>query len=386
MNNWSFYNPTHIEFCPECLDRISSGINYQRIALITTPGFTKRGVVAHVERALGDRLATVCDTVQPNPEVDAIDITAEHLRHVAPDCLIGLGGGSSLDTAKALARILTQPEGTTLSGHLRAGLPLENKRALPIITIPTTAGTGAEVTPFATVWDFQERKKHSITGNDLFPIKAILDPTLTLCLPESLTISSGLDAISHAFESVWNKNANPVSIGLATQSLAISLKTLPELKKRPDDLANRSAMMSASLLAGMAISQTRTALAHSISYPLTLGFDLPHGIACSFTLPELLKYNAVVDDGRLKQLAMVLGYDNALRMADALKELLLSLGIPYFLSACELKEARALALTHEMLTPGRADNNLRPASVDEVFTIVKSAFQCNSSLKNEREE
>jgi len=125
----------------------------------------------------------------------------------------------------------------------------------------------------------------------------------------------------------------------------------------------------------MAISQTRTALAHSISYPLTLGFDLPHGIACSFTLPELLKYNAGADDGRLKRLAVILGYDNALGMADALKELLLSLGVPYFLSACELKEERALALTHEMLTPGRADNNLRPASLDEVCTIVKGAFQ-----------
>ncbi|WP_292365400.1 MULTISPECIES: phosphonoacetaldehyde reductase [unclassified Methanoculleus] len=376
MDNWSFYNPTHIEFCPEGLDRASSGINYQRIALITTPGFTKRGVVTHMKRALGDRLATVCDTVQPNPDIDAIDNTAERLRHVDPDCLIGLGGGSSLDTAKALARILTQPEEATLSGHLRAGLSLENERALPVITIPTTAGTGAEVTPFATVWDFRERKKHSLTGNDLFPIKAILDPTLTLCLPESLTISSGLDAISHAFESVWNKNANPVSIGLATQSLAISLKTLPELKNRSHDRANRSAMMSASLLAGMAISQTRTALAHSISYPLTLGFDLPHGIACSFALPEILKYNAEVDDGRLKQLAQSLGHADTLVLADALNRLLLNLNVPRFFSTYGLKEEQILSLVHNMLTPGRADNNMRPANVSDVCTIVRDAFQC----------
>ena len=374
MDNWSFYNPTHIEFCPEGLDRAIRGINYQRIALITTPGFTKRGVVAHLEKALVDRLAIVCDTVQPNPDIDAIDTTAERLRHIAPDCLIGLGGGSSLDTAKALARILTQPEGTALSEHLRAGLPFKNERALPVITVPTTAGTGSEVTPFATVWDFREQKKHSVTGNDLFPIKAILDPTLTLCLPESLTISSGLDAISHALESIWNKNANPVSIGLATQSLAISLKVLPGLKEKPFDLANRSAMMSASLLAGMAISQTRTALAHSISYPLTLGFDLPHGIACSFTLPELLKYNAEADDGRLKRLAVALGYEDALELADALKRLLRSLGVSRFLSRCELKEEQALALTHEMFTPGRAVNNLRPASVEDVHAIVRNAF------------
>jgi len=382
MDNWSFYNSTHIEFCPEGLDRAGTGISYQRIALITTPGFTKRGVVAHLEKALGDRLAIVCDTVQPNPDIDAIDITAERLRHVAPDCLIGLGGGSSLDTAKALARILTQPEETTLSGHLRKGLPFENERALPVITVPTTAGTGAEVTPFATVWDFQERKKHSLTGNDLFPIKAILDPTLTLCLPESLTISSGLDAISHAFESVWNKNANPVSIGLATQSLTISLKTLPELKKRPHDLANRSAMMSASLLAGMAISQTRTALAHSISYPLTLGFGLPHGIACSFTLPELLKYNAEADDGRLKQLTLSLGYGDILELADAVNSLLLNLDVLGFFSTCNLRQEQILKLNHEMLTPGRADNNLRLASGDDVHTIIRGALQCLSQCRN----
>jgi len=382
MDNWSFYNPTHIEFCPEGLDRAIRGINYQRIALITTPGFTKRGVVAHLEKALVDRLAIVCDTVQPNPDIDAIDTTAERLRHIAPDCLIGLGGGSSLDTAKALARILTQPEGTALSEHLRAGLPFKNERALPVITVPTTAGTGSEVTPFATVWDFREQKKHSVTGNDLFPIKAILDPTLTLCLPESLTISSGLDAISHALESIWNKNANPVSIGLATQSLAISLKVLPGLKEKPFDLANRSAMMSASLLAGMAISQTRTALAHSISYPLTLGFGLPHGIACSFTLPELLKYNAGADDGRLKQLTLSLGYGDILELADAVNSLLLNLDVLGFFSTCNLRQEQILKLNHEMLTPGRADNNLRLTSGDDVHTIIRGALQCLSQCRN----
>ena len=180
MHKWSFYNPTHVEFCPEGLDRIGNDVDYQRICLITTPGFTKRGIVARLERALGDKLAIVCDTVQPNPDIDAIDATVELLNPIAPDCLVGLGGGSSLDTAKALARILTQPEGTTLSGHFREGLPFEDERALPVITVPTTAGTGAEVTPFATVWDFRERKKHSLTGDDLFPVKAVLDPVNSL--------------------------------------------------------------------------------------------------------------------------------------------------------------------------------------------------------------
>jgi alcohol dehydrogenase len=245
-----------------------------------------------------------------------------------------------------------------------------------VITIPTTAGTGAEVTPFATIWDFRQRKKYSLTGNDLFPIKAVLDPALTLDLPELLTVSSGLDAISHALESIWNENANPVSIGLATQSLVISLRTLPELKNNPTDMEGRATMMESSLLAGMAISQTRTALAHSISYPLTLAFDLPHGIACSFTLPAILRFNAETDDGRLKQLATHLGYTSIDELADVLKDLLMDLGVPRIFSAHISDDEQALALTPDMLTPGRADNNLRSASLDQVYSIVRDACKC----------
>lgn len=375
MDKWSFYNPTQIEFCSDGLDQIGNGINYQRIGLITTPGFTERGVVTRLKSALGDRLVTVCDTVQPNPDVEAVDATAELLKPHDLDCLIGLGGGSCLDTAKALARVLPQPEGTTLSGHFREALKFKAGRTLPIITVPTTAGTGAEVTPFATIWDLRERKKYSLTGEDLFPVKAVLDPVLTLRLPESLTISTGLDAISHALESIWNKNASPVSIGLATQSLKLSLKALPELKKDPHVLATRAAMMNASLLAGMAISQTRTALAHSISYPLTIRYGLPHGIACSFALPELLNYNAANDDGRLKSLAVGLGYSDTPELADALTDLLHYFDVPGFFSAHKLNEEQSLALTHEMFTPGRADNNMRPASMGDVRNIFRDAFR-----------
>ena len=373
MDEWSFFNPTSIEFSENSIDTIGSIIDYQRVVLVTTPGFTQRGTVARVEKSLGDRLVGMFDNVKPNPDVEDIDATAELLRSYNPDCLMGLGGGSSLDTAKALARILPMPEGMTLTDHFRKKTPLSGGRALPIITIPTTAGTGAEVTPFATIWDFRQKKKYSLTGNDLFPIKAFLDPALTYDLPELLTISSGLDAISHALESVWNKNANPVSIGLATQSLPISLETLPQLKKNPEELASRAAMMEASLLAGMAISQTRTALAHSISYPLTLAFNLPHGIACSFTLPAILRFNAYADDGRLKKLASCLGFGNIDKLANTLSTLLLDLDVPNLFTDYVPDYKQALALTHEMLTPGRANNNLRPANTADVYSIVEDA-------------
>src|SRR5690606_27681337 len=290
-SGWTHFNPVRIVYARGALAQVGDHVRYQRAVLVTSSGFTRRGVVARLREALGDRLVAVLDDVRPNPDVVDIDRQAGSLATLAPDCIIALGGGSSIDTAKALARLLSQPAGTTLAAHFREGAPLASAPALPVVAIPTTSGTGAEVTPFGTVWDFAERRKYSVTGPDLFPELALLDPELTSGLPPEVTISSGLDAVSHAMESTWNHHATPVTLGLAAKSLQLSLPALPRLHDDPDDIDARGAMMQASLLAGIAISQTRTALAHSISYPLTTHFDLPHGIACSFSLPALLEFN-----------------------------------------------------------------------------------------------
>src|SRR5690606_8690282 len=240
----------------------------------------------------------------------------------------------------------------------------------PVVAIPTTSGTGAEVTPFGTVWDFAERRKYSVTGPDLFPELALLDPELTSGLPPEVTISSGLDAVSHAMESTWNHHATPVTLGLAAKSLQLSLPALPRLHDDPDDIDARGAMMQASLLAGIAISQTRTALAHSISYPLPTHFDLPHGIACSFSLPALLEFNAHAYDGRLRDLAAATGHANTADMAAALRGLFRRVDVSgLFLRYVPDVEAMA-GLSAEMLTPGRADNNLRPVSRAGLQAIV----------------
>src|SRR5690606_4349862 len=290
--------------------------------------------------------------VNPNPGVDDIDRQAASVRASAPDLVVGLGGGSSIDTAKALARLLTQPPGSTLASHFRDGTELAPVRALSLAAIPTTAGTGAEVTPFGTVWDFAQARKYSVAGDDMYPSVAVLDPELTVGLPLDVTLSSGLDAVSHALESTWNRNAMPVTLGLATKSLQLSIPALPRLKQAPEDIQARRAMMEASLLAGLAISQTRTALAHSISYPLTARFNLAHGIACSFTLPALLRFNASADDGRLQDLARALGFAGLEVFAAQLQMLLRELGVAESLRACVPDAADAMALVGEMLTPG----------------------------------
>jgi alcohol dehydrogenase len=371
---WNYHNPVKVIFEPGAIDQLSSHLDCRRAVLVTSPGFRRRGVVDRMEAALGDRLVGVLDDVKPNPDLWDVDAQGERLRALKPDLLIALGGGSSMDTAKGLARLLSQPAGYTLSAHFRDGLAFETIPALPVAAIPTTAGTGAEVTPFGTIWDFERGKKYSVTGPDLYSTFAVLDPELTLGLPEEVTISSGLDAISHALESAWNKSASPVTLSYSAKSLQFSLQALPMLKQAPDDLEARGQMMQASLLAGLAISQTRTALAHSISYPLTTKFDLPHGFACSFTLPALMRFNAGADDGRLLHLARSVGYEDVDAFSRGLDALFQKLEFPGFISRYIPEQAAAIALSDKMFTPGRADNNLRAATMVDVESILKDSL------------
>ncbi|MCL7714938.1 phosphonoacetaldehyde reductase [Stenotrophomonas mori] len=355
---------------------LADHIDFQRMALVTSPGFTRRGVVERIRLSMGTRLVAVLDDVKPNPDVRDVDAQAVRLRSLGIDGIVALGGGSSIDTAKALARVLPQPGNVTLTDHFRsAEVFASGINALPVGAIPTTAGTGAEVTPFGTIWDFEFGKKYSVAGDDLYPSVAILDPELTLELPVEVTVSSGLDAISHALESVWNHNASPITLALAAKSLQLSLHALPELGRKPGDIGARSLMMQASLLAGMAISQTRTALAHSISYPLTTEFGLPHGIACSFTLPELLRFNQVSDDGRMTHLARSLGHAGTDALADALDELLLVVDLPEVFRKHVSKKSQVLGLSNRMIAPGRAENNLREVSGSQLLALLEGSLE-----------
>lgn len=258
--------------------------------LVTTPGFVKRGVVQRVKDALAPQRVTVWDGVKPNPDLRDLDAATQELRPLGLDCVVGLGGGSALDAAKVLATTLVSPLEPTLQQVFRDKAATRWAPRLPLVAIPTTSGTGAEVTPFATVWDHEEHKKHSLAGDFVYPDVALLDATLTLTLGEEDTMYPALDAISHALESLWNKNCTPVSRAFAFQALALSNEALPLVMKEPNNLEARRNLQTASVLAGLAISQTRTAIAHSISYPLTLRYGVPHGLACSYTLPRLIEH------------------------------------------------------------------------------------------------
>ena len=286
-----YFNPVHTVYGAGALSSLPALLAGRRAAVVTFPEARALGLVVRLEAVLGDRLACVIDRIHPNPDVQELSKTYEAFwgAHADVEVIVAVGGGSAIDTAKAL---MVADE----SGHfdlLVAGLAGERTftptRFKRLIAVPTTAGTGSEVTPWATIWDRERQRKHSLHLPQTWPEYAVIDPELMLSLPASVTLQSGLDALSHALESIWNVNANPLSDTMACSAVHEIFEVLPALMSDLQNLALRGRMALAALQAGMAFSNTKTALAHSISYEMTLRYGLPHGIACSFSLPMVLR-------------------------------------------------------------------------------------------------
>jgi len=275
-----YYNPVAIRFGAGTLEDLPQVLRGRRAVVVTFPEAAALGLEARLRSILGDLLVAVEDRIEPNPDVSYLAAMYERFwrAHSQADAVVAVGGGSAIDTAKALMVGTASGRFDELVGLLARGTPFVPARVKPLIAVPTTAGTGSEVTPWATIWDRAAGKKHSLhqVGVD----------------------DGGLDALSHALESVWNVNANPISDTFAIAAAREVLATLPALLGRLDDRDLRARMALAALKAGLAFSNTKTALAHSISYEMTLRFGLPHGIACSFTLPMVLERAAGADPGR----------------------------------------------------------------------------------------
>ncbi|MGA0570306.1 iron-containing alcohol dehydrogenase PsrA [Variovorax sp. VNK109] len=295
-----YHNPVHIHMGAGALASLGALVQHRTAMLVTFPEARGLGLISRVEAALGKPLAGVIDQVQPNPDVMELApmYDAFWRDHGDTEVLLAVGGGSAIDTAKALMTSTAEGGFDALLAGLRGQQPLRAARAKTLIAIPTTAGTGSEVTPWATVWDRAERLKYSLHLPETWPAHAVIDAELMLSLPASVTLSSALDALSHALEAIWNVNANPLSDTFAVAAVHDVLDVLPLLMEQPQRLELRERMALAALRAGMAFSNTRTALAHSISYEMTLHHGLPHGIACSFTLPMVLSRALGHDVGR----------------------------------------------------------------------------------------
>ncbi|MBI3318677.1 MAG: iron-containing alcohol dehydrogenase [Candidatus Omnitrophica bacterium] len=229
--------------------------------------------------------------VERNPSVVFVQEMWRSLRGKPYDLVVGIGGGSVLDCAKVI-RILLKQEEAVLEDYVENRKEFRNK-GLPFIAVPTTAGTGSEVTPYASL-QTRARHKISLTHPWLYPEVALVDPTLTYSMPGYVTACSGLDALSQAIESFWSVRHTPFSDAHSLRAIPLALENFPKVLKDPGDRPARFAMSLASTEAGLAISQTRTTAPHAVSYPLTTFFEIPHGHACALTLPSFIRYNGPV--------------------------------------------------------------------------------------------
>jgi len=305
---WSYHNPVAVTFGSGSFDRLAARVAKRSYLLVTYPDAPFTAFAERLAQHLGPPAGAVCD-VAPNPDIADVARQASEiaLLKVRPEVIIALGGGSVIDSAKFLA---ASADGVATAEALLNGTePPEGWQPLPLIALPTTAGTGSEVTCWATVWDRKAATKHSLDHPALYPEAAIIDPELMRSMPRDLTVSTGLDALSHALESLWNRNANPVTARHAVAATRTILDVLPALVADPEDPDLRSRMAEASLAAGLAFSGTRTAIAHSISYPVTLRHGVQHGIACSFTLPMILHSLANADGLTGRSLREIFGSD-----------------------------------------------------------------------------
>lgn len=299
---FAWHNPVNIDFAWGSLQRLPQILDGKPALLVLFPEARGIGLRGELEKML-PHLVGVIDDVQPNPALRHVE--ALHRRFWTEwkhaEIVVAIGGGSVLDTAKCLC-VTT---GVGFAGALDAAQPITESR--PLIAVPTTAGTGSEVTPWATVWDPDAAppRKLSLHRQQAWPHTALVDPSLTRSLQRGATIAGALDALSHSLEAIWNRNANPVSDRLAVGAARKVIEILPKVLASPADRESRSALSLAATMAGLAFSNTKTALAHEISYALTLQRGITHGIACSAPLPLVWRLAQGKDGARDAVLAEI---------------------------------------------------------------------------------
>ena len=230
----------------------------------------------------------VIDESISNPDIHLLEKVLSDISR--PDLIIAIGGGSSIDLAKAISALYDYKNEDILE-LIKNKDYLSNVNYIPVIAVPTTAGTGSECTKWATIWDFDNCKKYSVDADFLYPIESWLVPELTITMDENMTLATGLDALAHAMESYWSVPSNAYTRILARNSILIIRKYLPLALNDLDNLEFRRQMLMGSFFAGLAFSNTRTTACHSISYPLTMMFGINHGFAAAITLVEVLKRN-----------------------------------------------------------------------------------------------
>lgn len=349
-----------------------------RVMIVTDPGLVKTGIVARLEDLLKEAgmETAVFDQVEPDPAYETALKAAEQVRASGAGVIVGIGGGSAQDVAK-VASILVTNEGP-VSAYF--GIDLVPNPGLKLILVPTTAGTGSEVTPIAILSDYAEKLKKGIVSPHLFPTTALLDPELTVGLPPHVTAATGMDALIHAVEAYTSKNATHMTDLLAVEAIRLISGSIRTAFANGENIEARANMLEGSLLAGMAFANAGVTAVHAFAYPIGAEFHIPHGVANSIMLVPVMEFNMLGNLAKFANLAGILGENTdglcqreaALKAVSALRVLSSDLNVPASLSVFGVREEIIPDLAKGVMKVTRLlANNPRTLKLEDAEAIYR---------------
>jgi alcohol dehydrogenase len=379
MNPFNFKIPQEIICGKDSIKKIPEILknnDLQKVLVISGPHLNKMGVVTQVTDLLsqaGIDFATFVE-IEANPSVETVNAATKAFLDSQADSIIALGGGSPMDVAKAVG-ILAKFGGsiTEYEGAHKVPGPI-----IPLIAIPTTAGTGSEVTAFSVITDKSRNYKLTVFSYELLPAYAILEPALVMTTPPKTAAACGIDAMVHAIEAYLSKAASPFSDAMAEKALTLLGKNIrPFVADRSNEEA-AEAMLIGSMFAGIAFAWARLGNVHAMAHPLGGFFNVPHGVANAILLPAVLEYNALSDTGRYEKLnELIFGQTDHFKGADfinAIRLLLADLGIPQNLQALGVTKDLIPAMAKDAMKSGNILVNPRTSTVEDIEALYLKAF------------
>lgn len=353
-----------------------------KVFLVVDPGIKKSGIVEKVIQPLKDAKVDFeqYDDITPEPGLRLADKGAKLAKKAGADCVVGVGGGSAMDVAKAISILLTN--GGKAEDYI--GLGKIKKPGVPKIMVPTTAGTGAEVTFTAVFINEKTKSKGGMNGDPLYPDAAILDPALTLSMPPHVTAATGMDAFIHALEAYISTQAHTISEMYSLEAIDLISRNISLAYANGNNLEARSAMLMGSLLAGKGLATAGVGLVHAMSYPMGGMFGIPHGLANAVLLPYVMAYNIIGCPEKLAVVADLMGVNTddmsvkeaAQAAVEVIYDLNSDVGIPLSLAEINIPKDKIPEMADIALTVKRpVENNPRQPSREDVIQIYEIAYK-----------
>ena len=377
-----YRNPTKIIFEENSVNEVGMEVeelNCTKAFVVTDKGVAEAGLAERVEKALGNKYAGTFDGCIQDSGTHIINEGAEKAKEKGADILVSVGGGSTIDTAKGMAVLLK--EGGKIQDY--AGLQMLTRPQTPHIVIPTTAGTGSEVTYAAVVKDWDKNQKLIFADNFMVANVGILDPTMTAGMPPQLTATTGMDALTHAIEAIHAMQAEPIADAMALHAIRLITAYLPKCVESGDDLFARGQQLLASTMAGIAFGNAQVGLVHALAHAAGGLFKVPHGLANSIFLPHVMRYNMDECADRYAMIAQAMGLDvkgmgdeeAGEAAASAILDLTQQMGVPQKLNDVGVPEDGLQDLADLALSDGSIVYNPKPVfDTEEILGVLKKAF------------